>query len=323
MNYTVSIVIPAHNAEAVIGRCIEACLAQEYDGVIEVIVVDDGSIDRTADVATRYPVRYIRQVNSGPATARNAGARASKGELICFTDSDCAPERRWAAKLVAEFEDPAVGAAGGSYDIGNPESLLARCVHAEIVQRHIHMPRSVNYLGGFNVCYRRKVFEEVGGFEESFRMASAEDNDLSYRVYKDGWSLRFNSQALVSHRHPEKLGRYLRSQFWHGYWSMKLFRRHPDMARGDVYIDAFEPVEQALFVLALAAVPLALWQPTRLGWLVLMGGLALLQLRRPAPIVRRTGDFRLLALAPVTFARGLARAAGMMVGIWHFWLRDR
>lgn len=323
MNYTVSIVIPAYNGEAVIGRCVEACLAQEYDGVIEVVVVDDGSTDRTADVVTRYPVRYIHQVNSGPATARNAGVQASRGELICFTDSDCAPERQWVAKLVAEFDDPAVGAVGGSYDIGNPESLLARCVHEEIVQRHTHMPRSVNYLGGFNVCYRRKAFEGVSGFEESFRTASAEDNDLSYRVHKDGWSLRFNPQTRVSHLHPERLGRYLRSQFWHGYWSMKLYRRHPDMARGDAYIDAFEPVEQVLFAIALAVMPMVFWHPARVGLGVLLGGLALLQLRRPMPMVKRTGDLSLLALAPVTFVRGLVRALGMIYGIWCFWLLNR
>jgi len=321
MCFSVSIVIPAYNAEAVIGRCIEACLAQEYDGEIEVIIVDDGSTDHTAEVVARYPVRYIYQENSGPAAARNTGTRISTGELICFTDSDCAPQRLWVARLAAEFEDATVGAAGGSYDIGNPEHVLARCIHEEIIQRHLLMPRDVNYLGGFNVCYRREAFERTGGFDEDFRMASAEDNDLSYRVHKSGYVLRFNQQARVSHLHPTRLGHYMRSQFWHGYWSMKLYRHHPDMARGDVYSDVLDHLEPALFLLALVAVPFAFWRRVRKGLAVLLSGLALLQLRRPVQIVRRTGKVHLLILAPVTFARGIARALGMVRGIWHFWLR--
>lgn len=320
MGYSISIVIPAHNAGTVLGRCLEACLAQEYEEEIEVIVVDDGSTDQTAEVAARYLVCYIRQENSGPAMARNAGAQASKGDLIFFTDSDCAPEKLWAAKLAPEFDDPSVGAAGGSYDIGNPGCLLARCVHEEIIQRHRRMSQSVNYLGGFNVCYRREAFEQAGGFDDGFRMASAEDNDLSYRVHKNGWGLRFNFQARVSHLHPCHLGRYLRSQFWHGYWSMRLYRRHPDMTRGDAYINTLEPIEQALFTLALIAMPLMLWSPARVGVSIFLGVLALLQLRRPVQIVMRVGDMRFLALAPVTFVRGLVRAAGMIFGLWRFWL---
>jgi glycosyltransferase involved in cell wall biosynthesis len=83
----VSVVIPAFNAEAFVAEAIESVLAQDYDP-IEVIVVDDGSADGTAAVASGYPVRVITQENGGQAAARNAGVAAAKGTFVSFLDSD-------------------------------------------------------------------------------------------------------------------------------------------------------------------------------------------------------------------------------------------
>ncbi|MBI4639086.1 MAG: glycosyltransferase, partial [Candidatus Tectomicrobia bacterium] len=232
----VSIIIPVFNASKTIARTIEACLSQTYpQEKLEVIVVDDGSTDRTREIVTHYPVVLVSQRNSGPAAARNRGWRASKGEMICFTDADCIPEKEWISKLVKKYTSQEIGGVGGSYGIVNCESFLASSIHEEIVERHLKMPSSVDYLGSFNLSYRREVLEETGGFNETYREASGEDNDLSYRVKKAGYTLLFDPTIVVAHHHPERLFRYLRQQFKHGYWRVLLYLQHPTMIKGDGY----------------------------------------------------------------------------------------
>jgi len=324
----VSIVIPAYNASSTLPCTIETCLEQEYPrDKLEVVVVDDGSMDGTRWIVRQYPAKYIYQQNSGPATARNAGWTSAQGEIICFTDSDCVPARDWVSKLVEEYTSDEIAGVGGTYDIADDSNLLAACVHEEIVQRHLRTPRYVNYLGSFNVSYRRAVLEEVGGFNESYRMASGEDNDLAYRVIKRGYRLVFTRDAKVAHYHPHNLWRYLRQQFWHGYWRMKLYRNHPDMARGDAYGGAADLVQPPLALATLCLLPFSFLTPIiYLVSALLIVGLGL-QLPTPSAIIKRTGQIRYLALVLVTFLRGYARGLGMALGILKLFafeaLRDR
>lgn len=97
----ISLVIPAYNCESTISKTILACLSQ--NGLLskpEIIVVDDGSTDNTANIIKAFPVTYIYQNNSGPAKARNTGWKASSGDIVCFTDSDCIPDKNWVARLI-------------------------------------------------------------------------------------------------------------------------------------------------------------------------------------------------------------------------------
>jgi cellulose synthase/poly-beta-1,6-N-acetylglucosamine synthase-like glycosyltransferase len=316
---SVSVVIPAYNSADTIAETVQACLNQDYPAV-EVIIIDDGSTDDTGKIVRQYPVRYARQENSGPAAARNTGWKQAHGEIICFTDSDCVPEPTWVSKLVSMLADERVGGAGGSYSIRNPQNLLAACVHEEITQRHLCIPRQVDYLGGFNVCYRRTVLEAVGGFDQGYRTASAEDNDLSYRVKKQGYELLFDADARVAHLYPTRLIRYLRRQAEHGYWTMRLYRTHPDMATGDAYARLVDHIEPPLFLITIGLIPLGFIRPVLYVLLGLGGANLALQFPMAVSIVRRTGVVKYLALVPITFLRGFARAIGMLAGIVRFWL---
>lgn len=329
----IAVVIPAHNADRVIAQCLRGCLDQEPPPA-EIIVVDDGSTDNTAAYAGAFPVTVIRQPNAGPAAARNRGASAASADLIVFTDADCIPEPGWLRALEGAFEN-GVAAAGGTYGIANPASRLARIVHAEIRARHDRLPEFVDFLGSFNLACRRDAFEAVGGFDARFRKASAEDNDLAYRLAARGGLLRFVPGAVVRHHHPERLWPYLRTQAGHGYWRMLLYALHPGRARGDRYAGFFEmagaPYAVALcallpLVLALGAFGLYLggaWPHLAAGYLLLAAALPLTHLHMALRMRRHAAASDALCFPLLASARDAARGLGMLRGAWDFMLRRK
>ncbi len=237
MNQSISVVVPAFNCESSIQKTLTAINQQTYKGRREVIVVDDGSTDKTAAVVQSFPsITYLYQKNAGPASARNRGARAATADFIFFTDSDCLPQPNWIEKTMQGFSSDAIAVVAGSYGIANPENLLARGIHAEILFRHqTLMPDYVKSFGSYNFCIRKKVFEAVGGFNESYPHASGEDNDLSYRILNAGYRIFFKKDSLVDHYHPTVFKKYMREQFRHGFWRVKMYADHPHMAQGDDY----------------------------------------------------------------------------------------
>ncbi|MEI8011226.1 MAG: glycosyltransferase [Candidatus Omnitrophota bacterium] len=232
-----SVIIPVYNGQATIAAAIEAVLAQCYSSAIELVVVDDGSTDGTRDIVTRYAqVRYVYQANTGPAGARNRGAREAGGDILFFTDADCRPQPGWIARMAREFSDPDIAVVAGSYGIANPDAWLAAAIHAEIIYRHkMLMPRYPRFFGSYNFAVRRAVFESAGGFNAGYRQASGEDNDLSYRISAHGGRISFLADVCVDHYHQEWPWRYLREQFRHGYWRVKMYADHPRMMGGDGY----------------------------------------------------------------------------------------
>ncbi len=325
----VSIIIPAYNAAATLGECLAACLAQTHPHT-DVIVVDDGSTDSTADIAKDYPVEYIHQDNAGPAAARNRGARSAQGEIIVFTDSDCIAEPDWIKKLLTGFTADDVVAVGGSYGIANESSLLARMIHEEIRIRHEQFQGEVDFLGSFNVAYRKDAFDAVGGFDELFRMASGEDNDLAYRLHDRGGHLRFVADALVAHYHPTRLWPYLRTQFYHGFWRMKLYTKHPKRSEGDQYAGKAEFAGPPL---SLILISYLLTFPFIYGYIPWgMGVVPLLILsvvygeskkHTLRTISGRMGNLNGIKFLVMLFLRDVARGLGLIRGVWTFMILRR
>jgi len=317
----VSIVIPACNAERTIAECLQASLQQTHPDC-EIIVVDDGSTDRTRQIVEQFTgVAVIHQANRGPAAARNTGAARATGDVLAFTDSDCIPRPDWIERLLEDFQEGVVG-VGGTYANAEPKSLLARMLHEEIQARHDRCGEYVDFLGSFNVAYKREAFEAVGGFDETFSRASAEDNDLAYRLQDAGGRLRFQPGAIVAHHHPTRLWPYLRTQASHGYWRMKLYRKHPRRARtGDQYASALDLTAPPLALMFIAALPAqaVVGPPATILALLILAAYALVRAPLAQRMVKRSGDPRIYAFAAVALLRDIARAAGMLAGMMRFW----
>lgn len=256
MNFpSVSIVVPVYNAEKTIQRTLEAVFTQSYSGLVEVIVVDDGSSDRSASIVKSFPrAKYIHQENRGPASARNRGLRESSASIIFFTDSDCIPESNWVSKAVSDLDDPKIAVVAGSYSLANEQSILARCIHKEILFRHVErMPKFPKSFGSYNFCARKSMLLEVGGFSEEYPLASGEDNDLSYKIIEKGYRIYFDKDLCVRHYHSERIAHYLREQYRHGFWRVKMYLHHPQMMAGDDYTfwkDIFEPALVLTWILS-------------------------------------------------------------------------
>jgi hypothetical protein len=174
------------------------------------------------------------------------------------------------------------------------------------------MPQMVNYLGSFNVSYRRSVLEEVDGFDESFERASAEDNDLSYRVLTAGYSLVFDPHNQVDHYHPERVWNYLRQQFWHGYWRVRLYAKQPDKVGGDNYAGMLDLLQPPLALLvALSWVVSWTGLPALLSAAVLSALLLAAQVPMVWAMVRSSGDPGCVGFAGVMGLRAVSRGLGM------------
>ena len=322
----VSIVVPAYNSERTLELCLKACLAQTHPGT-EVLVVDDGSTDATRRIAEAFPIHYIRQENRGPASARNRGAAEAKGCYVAFTDADCVPEPDWIDRLLPEFGENVVG-VGGTYGIANPESKLARMIHAEILLRHERCGSDVDFLGSFNVMYDRRAFDAVGGFDEAFSRASAEDNDLSYRMLDAGGKLRFTREAVVNHYHPTRLWPYLKTQARHGFWRVKLYCKHAKRARtGDRYAglsDLLAPPMAILFVACFFRMLLARdLNPSGVLYSSFFFLYLFFRFRLPSILRARTRDPWMSLFGFVLFFRDIARGLGMCLGIVNFMILRR
>ncbi len=260
----VSVIVPAYNAQKFIGKCIEALLAQKYQREnYEIIVIDDGSTDRTSDIVRTYPVKYIFQKNKGPAAARNAGAKEAKGEIILFTDSDCIPFDNWIEEMVKPFDDTEIMAVKGAYKT-NQKSIIARFAQLEFEERFEMLKKagSIDMVDTYSAGYRKDIFLQMGGFDVNFPVANNEDTELSYRMSKLGYKMVFNPEAIVYHlNHPDTIKRYIRLKFWRGYWRMVVYKKFPDKMLKDTYTPQTLKLQILLLFLLLAVIPFAIVFP--------------------------------------------------------------
>jgi glycosyltransferase involved in cell wall biosynthesis len=191
----VSVIVPAWNAEATIGRTLAALSDQDLAAPYEVIVVDDGSTDRTgAEVERSSLATMVRGDHVGAGAARNRGVAMAQGRLLAFTDADCFPTRRWLREGVAALADADLVQGAVRPDPADVRGPFDRTVWVD---------GRVALYETANVFVRRALFDRLGGFEDwlraGFGRPLAEDVWLGWRARRAGARIAYSEAALVHH----------------------------------------------------------------------------------------------------------------------------
>lgn len=326
---TVSVIVPAFNAAGTLGECLTALLNQTAPRAsYEIIVVDDGSLDATADIAAQYcdqGVRLVRQHNQGAAGARNTGVAHASGDLLLFTDSDCAPQPDWVERMVAAFDDPETVGAKGTY-LSRQRRLVARFVQIEYEDRYDRMRNQerIDFIDTYSAGYRRHVFQQNGGFDISMRLA--EDQDFSFRLAQKGYKLVFVPDARVFHLHDQDVIEYIERKFNIGVWKARVIQRHPERLANDTHTPPVLKLQIILLFLTLSLLLAGLaMQQLGVAWWQAVGGaavvstLAFLASGLPFLVKAWRKDGKVALVTPFMLAvRAAALGTGYMIGSLRF-----
>ena len=212
----VSVVVCTYNGAQVIRDCMEGLTRLEYPN-FEVIVVNDGSTDQTAQIVSEYPFRLISTENRGLSSARNTGMLAATGEIVAYTDDDARPDPHWLQYLAHSFKKYSFAGVGGPNIAPAGDGLIADCV-ANAPGGPVHVllsDRVAEHIPGCNMAFRHDVLQEVGGCDPVYRVAG-DDVDLCWRVQNAGGTIGFHPSALVWHHRRNFVKTYWRQQQGYG-----------------------------------------------------------------------------------------------------------
>ncbi|MFK4194188.1 bifunctional polysaccharide deacetylase/glycosyltransferase family 2 protein [Streptomyces sp. NPDC033754] len=227
----VSILVPAYNEEAGIEATVRSLLASTY-GAIQVVVVDDGSSDRTFEIAESIDdprVMVVRQPNAGKAAALNTGLAWAHHDIVVMIDGDTVFEPDAVRRLVQPLADPRVGAVSGNTKVGNRQGVLGRWQHLEYVigfnlDRRMYdvlecMPTVPGAIGAF----RRDALAGVGGVSED---TLAEDTDLTMALCRAGWRVVYEESAIAWTEAPSTVRQLWKQRYRWCYGTLQAMWKH-------------------------------------------------------------------------------------------------
>jgi O-antigen biosynthesis protein len=210
-----SVVVCTYNGSRTIRDCCEGLAELDYPD-FEVIVVDDGSKDQTAELVEPYGFRLIRTNNRGLSAARNTGMEAATGEIIAYLDDDARADPQWLRYLAYGFLTTDHAAIGGP-NIAPDDGRIAQCVaNAPGGPMHVLLTDTVaEHIPGCNFAVRRSCLAQIGGFDRRFRVAG-DDVDACWRLQDAGWTIGYAPAAMVWHHRRKSVKTYWRQQVGYG-----------------------------------------------------------------------------------------------------------
>lgn len=226
----VTVLVPAYNERECIASTVRSLT--ESDHPIEVIVIDDGSTDGTADIVEAMwlrDVHVVRQVNGGKPAALNNGLAHASHDLVVMMDGDTVFEPSTVRELVQPFGDPRVGAVAGNAKVGNRDTLIGAWQHIEYVMGFNLDRRMYDVLGcmptipGAVGAFRRQALERVGGMSED---TLAEDTDITMALHRDGWRVVYAERARAWTEAPESVQQLWSQRYRWSYGTMQAIWKH-------------------------------------------------------------------------------------------------
>ncbi|MEW2436842.1 bifunctional polysaccharide deacetylase/glycosyltransferase family 2 protein [Streptomyces caniferus] len=227
----VTVLVPAYNEEAGIESTVLSLLASTHPQM-QIIVIDDGSTDDTADIAARIGdprVEVIRQPNAGKAAALNTGLAHARYEIVVMVDADTVFEPDAVYRLIQPLAHPAVGAVSGNTKVGNRRRLLGRWQHLEYVfgfnldRRMFEVLECMPTVPGAIGAFRRDALMGVGGVSEE---TLAEDTDLTMALWQAGWRVVYEESAIAWTEVPTSLSQLWRQRYRWCYGTLQAMWKH-------------------------------------------------------------------------------------------------
>jgi GT2 family glycosyltransferase len=312
-----SVIIPSYNDSDQLIGCLEALDCQTVRSSLEIIVSLDGGDPLPPQVLEKADL-IVEGPHSGPASARNRGWRASSGDYILFTDSDCVPAADWAEKLLNVLKEGADGAKG-AYSSGG-SLIIQRLAQIEFEERYRLLSKhgDIDLVDTYSAVFRREALERTEGFDESFSMPDHEDVDLSYRMKAMGMNLMFEPDALVAHTHRNSWGAYFRMKVSRGKWRMKVLRKFPEKSGGGSYTPFALKLQIILcMLLPFVFIPLLMGYHSFTFTFVGVWAVCIIISSIPLMMIAARNEPSLVPILPIfVIWRGCALFSGMMLGIF-------
>jgi GT2 family glycosyltransferase len=267
-----SVIIPCRDAERTLGAQLDALAAQEYAGEWEVVVADNGSRDGSRALAAGYAGRLpgLRVLDAGgrfgAAHARNAGARAASGEAFLFVDADDEVAPRWVAALGQALGTQRLVASRFELRKLNADWMGGRLTHPQETGLNPYTyPAFLPHAGGSGLAVDRRLFEALGGFDESY--PQLEDTDLCWRAQLAGVTLGFAADAVVHVRLRPDLGGNFRQMLAYGENNVRIYRAY--RGRGMPWLGPLPGLGR--WAKLLLTLPLLATARGRAGWTAQLG----------------------------------------------------
>ncbi|MEU6912979.1 bifunctional polysaccharide deacetylase/glycosyltransferase family 2 protein [Streptomyces olindensis] len=226
----VSVIVPAYNEKECIANTLDSLARSTHP--IEIIVVDDGSTDGTADIAESLGmpnVRVIRQANAGKPAALNNGVRSARYDIVVMMDGDTVFEPDTVRQLVQPFADPEVGAVAGNAKVGNRTTVIGAWQHIEYVmgfnldRRMYDLLRCMPTIPGAIGAFRREAVLQAGGMSED---TLAEDTDITIALHRAGWRVVYQEHARAWTEAPGSLKQLWSQRYRWSYGTMQALWKH-------------------------------------------------------------------------------------------------
>ncbi|MDD5505572.1 MAG: glycosyltransferase [Candidatus Omnitrophica bacterium] len=226
----VSLYIPCFNAEKTIQECLESVMRQSFP-IDEVLIIDDGCQDKTADIVSKYPVKIIKHdKNKGLAASRNSAFKQAQNEFVAALDADCLAYNDWLKELLGCFEDENVAGSGGRLRERHYRKLADqwRLAHMQQNWGEAYLKDAL-FIYGSNSVFRKSRLERIGFYNDHDFRNHYEDVDLSERLHRKGYRLAYNPAAQAEHLRTDTINSLLKNYWrWSGQAHINSYNaRHP------------------------------------------------------------------------------------------------